>query len=171
VAYPHGPGHPLVARGVSGDAVRRDGPELGYVLGGSGPDMAYANGEAGRVPAAELPGTGGPQVLRAGPARPGRRGGAVADPDVGALEPRRRGRGAPEAGELADADGAGRWPGSRLGWPWAAIERNRWWAVEPDVGRVAHGVPARLDRLSALGNAVVPQVAELIGRRILEAAA
>jgi DNA (cytosine-5)-methyltransferase 1 len=43
------------------------------------------------------------------------------------------------------------------------------WAAEPDVGRVAHGVPARLDRLRGLGNAVVPQVAELIGRRILDA--
>jgi len=30
------------------------------------------------------------------------------------------------------------------------------WVVEPDVGRVAHGVPHRVDRLKALGNAVVP---------------
>ncbi len=44
-----------------------------------------------------------------------------------------------------------------------------WWATEPDVGRVAHGVPARVDRLRGLGNAVVPQVAEYIGRRIMEA--
>lgn len=32
-----------------------------------------------------------------------------------------------------------------------------WWSVEPDVGRVAHGVPDRVDRLKCLGNAVVPQ--------------
>jgi DNA (cytosine-5)-methyltransferase 1 len=44
------------------------------------------------------------------------------------------------------------------------------WAVEPDVGRVAHGIPHRVDRLRALGNAVVPQVAEYVGRCILEAA-
>lgn len=31
------------------------------------------------------------------------------------------------------------------------------WAVEPDVGRVANGVPSRVDRLKCLGNAVVPQ--------------
>jgi DNA (cytosine-5)-methyltransferase 1 len=43
-----------------------------------------------------------------------------------------------------------------------------WWAVEPDVGRVAHGVPARVDRLKGLGNAVVPQVAELVGRWVVE---
>jgi len=40
---------------------------------------------------------------------------------------------------------------------------SEWWAVEPDVGRVAHGIPARVDRLRGLGNAVVPQVAELVG--------
>jgi len=41
------------------------------------------------------------------------------------------------------------------------------WRVEPAVGRVADGVPARVDRLAALGNALVPQIAEWIGRRIL----
>ena len=41
------------------------------------------------------------------------------------------------------------------------------WRTEPDVGRVAHGVPARVDRLRGLGNAVVPQVAEWIGRRLI----
>lgn len=32
-----------------------------------------------------------------------------------------------------------------------------WWTVEPDVGRMAYGIPARVDRLNSLGNAVVPQ--------------
>ena len=37
------------------------------------------------------------------------------------------------------------------------------WQVEPGVGRVAHGIPNRVDRLKGLGNAIVPQVAyELI---------
>ena len=31
------------------------------------------------------------------------------------------------------------------------------WEFEPDVGRVAHGIPSRVDRLKGLGNAVVPQ--------------
>ena len=42
------------------------------------------------------------------------------------------------------------------------------WKTEPDVGRVAHGVPNRVDRLRGLGNAVVPQVAEVIGRLVVE---
>ncbi len=46
-----------------------------------------------------------------------------------------------------------------------------WWSAEPDVGRVAHGVPARVDRLHGLGNAVVPQIPEIIGRAIMSAAA
>jgi DNA (cytosine-5)-methyltransferase 1 len=44
-----------------------------------------------------------------------------------------------------------------------------WWATEPALGRVAHGVPDRAHRLKALGNAVVPQIPELIGRAILAA--
>jgi len=43
------------------------------------------------------------------------------------------------------------------------------WDVEPDVGRVANGVPSRSHRLKCLGNAVVPQIPELIGRAIMEA--
>lgn len=41
------------------------------------------------------------------------------------------------------------------------------WAVEPGVGRVADGVPYRVERLRALGNAIVPQVAEFVARMIL----
>ena len=33
-----------------------------------------------------------------------------------------------------------------------------WWAVEPPLGRVAHGVAHRVDRLRALGNGIVPAV-------------
>jgi len=44
------------------------------------------------------------------------------------------------------------------------------WLLEPDVGRVAHGVSNRVDRLRGLGNAVVPQVAEIVGRLVMEAA-
>jgi len=43
------------------------------------------------------------------------------------------------------------------------------WLPEPGVGRVANGVPNRVDRLKALGNAVVPQVVEIIGRAIMQA--
>jgi len=42
------------------------------------------------------------------------------------------------------------------------------WEPEPDVGRVANGVPHRVDRLKGLGNAVVPQVVERLGRMILD---
>lgn len=44
------------------------------------------------------------------------------------------------------------------------------WADEPSVGRVAYGVPGRVDRMRAIGNAVVPQVAEYIGRCLLNEA-
>ena len=49
------------------------------------------------------------------------------------------------------------------------IETNRgWWSVEPNVGRVAHGVPDRVDRTKALGNAVIPQLAYAIGISIIK---
>ena len=47
------------------------------------------------------------------------------------------------------------------------VSRSRW-APEPQLGRVANGVPNRVDRLRGLGNAVVPQVAEVIGRLVME---
>lgn len=78
-------------------------------------------------------------------------------------------------GSLADSDSIGRngWP--RVFWQargqesaYSGTAPSDHWTVEPDVGRVAHGVPSRVDRLKSLGNAVVPQVAEYVGRRIIE---
>lgn len=48
----------------------------------------------------------------------------------------------------------------------ATLGRQQW-ELEPAVGRVVDGFPNRVDRLKGLGNAVVPQVAEYIGRTIL----
>lgn len=45
---------------------------------------------------------------------------------------------------------------------------GRCWATEPDVGRVAHGIPNRVDRLKCLGNAVVPQQAYPIFKALME---
>jgi DNA (cytosine-5)-methyltransferase 1 len=44
-----------------------------------------------------------------------------------------------------------------------------WWRCQSRMDRTANGVPDWVDRCNCLGNAVVPQVAEWIGRRILEA--
>lgn len=41
----------------------------------------------------------------------------------------------------------------------APRDAERWWAAEPDVGRVGYGIPAVVDRLKSLGNALVPVVA------------
>ncbi len=42
------------------------------------------------------------------------------------------------------------------------------WEAEPDVGRVAYGIPERSHRLRGLGNAIVPQVAEKILTALIE---
>jgi len=44
-----------------------------------------------------------------------------------------------------------------------------WWSVEPNVGRVANGVSGRVHRLRGLGNSIVPQIVEEIGKAIIEA--
>ena len=109
--------------------------------------------------------------VRAGRDSAGCGGAAVAYPErVGRA--RREGVGGP-----GDPDReASKWPEgaglARRCSPPLPTELRRYaaaWAVEPDVGRMAHGVPSRMDRLRVLGNGVVPQVAEWIGRRILEA--
>lgn len=82
-----------------------------------------------------------------------------------------------QEGGVADV---GRWvshSSSPITWP--APVGAVWWSLEPDVGRVVTGVPTGLDgginagsrvnRIKALGNAVVPQVAEHIGRLVLAA--
>lgn len=93
---------------------------------------------------------------------------------VGAPHPRRRLFG------VAHAAGEGCWPrrsdaghgdlaaAARVG---AESSGAAWWSVEPGVRRVAYGVPGGVDRRRALGNAVVPQVAEYIGRLIMGVAA
>jgi len=83
--------------------------------------------------------------------------------------------------EMADTNGAG-------GWGFGSLQHGRenvfrksdqlrgkngftsgsWWKVEPNMGRVANGVPNRVDRLKGLGNAIVPQVAELVGALVVE---
>jgi DNA (cytosine-5)-methyltransferase 1 len=60
--------------------------------------------------------------------------------------------------------------------PILPVERCGGWPAEPGVGRVVNGPSAELDpyrraRLTALGNAVVPQVAQAIGKAILTAQA
>ena len=42
-----------------------------------------------------------------------------------------------------------------------AQQLTDWWKTEPDVGRVAHGVASRVDRLRCIGNGQVPAVARL----------
>jgi DNA (cytosine-5)-methyltransferase 1 len=96
------------------------------------------------------------------------------------LEPARNGAsdGAPH---LADASQAGlsnyqgrsagtqrNGSGAVDGCGWSSGRHDNW-STEPAVGRVADGVPSRVDRLGALGNAVVPQIPELIGRAIMQA--
>jgi DNA (cytosine-5)-methyltransferase 1 len=158
VGAPHRRDRIFVVAYAGGTVVRQQ-PE--FERGGRGQTVAGDHGEAGRVAHASLLlGHGGND--HSGGDREGC--GTVSEPrdggchaDVADAPIFRTG----EPTNEADAEPEGGYARPLLG-------RGSWWRTEPDVGRVAHGVPARVDRLRCLGNAVVPQVAEVIGRLIVE---
>ena len=107
----------------------------------------------------------------------------VAHAESGAIRPglcegepagERRGRlgdGGGQSGNAPNTSGQGLavWPGTPKERSHAPTPGGHRWPVEPGVGRVAHGVPRRVDRIRALGNAVVPQLVAEIGRSIMVA--
>ena len=65
---------------------------------------------------------------------------------------------------VANANGSGlkkQWRALADGAEHETAECGGWWSAEPDVGRVAHGVAARVDRLRCIGNGQVPAVVRL----------
>ena len=74
------------------------------------------------------------------------------------------------AAHIADAD-SDRFQKTHALWEWRVSTRGRYWyETEPDVRRVDDGLSNWSHRIGALGNAVVPQIPELIGKAIMEAA-
>jgi len=78
---------------------------------------------------------------------------------------------------LPDTDGSGEASGGSdrgMGWERepasdAGDDDFGRWEPEPELGRVAHGIPRRVDRLRSLGNAVVPKLVAVLGQFILQA--
>jgi DNA (cytosine-5)-methyltransferase 1 len=103
-------------------------------------------------------------------------GGAVSE-EAGGTEPCLRSEAPEEELAYTDPEGLQRYSGAngsgaegRFKTRSQGIQRRRadWWAVEPDVGRLAYGISSRVDRLKGLGNAIVPQIAEVLFRLIKE---
>jgi DNA (cytosine-5)-methyltransferase 1 len=177
-----GPGGTEGGAGELPDA-DRDGRSQGLCLGARAGESAGTADALGRCPVAAMADAEGeperaglrasqaPRQRRRRPADCGGARGALADAECrgrqGRSDQSRRGdleRPAPlrcEGAAHPARGGEARGPGRRL-------PASEGWGAEPDVGRVADGVPARVDRLAALGNALLPQIAEWIGRRILE---
>jgi DNA (cytosine-5)-methyltransferase 1 len=106
----------------------------------------------------------------------------VADADGEGLEGRNGGIVRECSGELFAGQGSASEMGDAAGFTWEECRElplrpgeeqsggagggvgSGWWESEPDVGRVAHGVAARVDKLRCLGNGQVPGVAALAWR-------
>jgi DNA (cytosine-5)-methyltransferase 1 len=136
---------------------------------GRRPVAAVADAEGDPERAGLRPG-GAPRQRRRRPADRGGARGAVADPERGGRQgrsdqPRRDDPQRPAALRREGAAHPAR--GGEEGRPRRRLPASEGWGAEPDVGRVADGVPARVDRLAALGNALLPQIAEWIGRRVV----
>lgn len=72
-----------------------------------------------------------------------------------------------EARSSANSDGVRKLQPSRsLAGEWRWSRNGDGWTAQPPVHGVAHGVPCGVDRNKQLGNAVVPQCAEVIGKMI-----
>lgn len=84
--------------------------------------------------------------------------------DPGSRELRGPARPAPDADRQGELQPSGAEPGI---WRWTR-DGSGAWTIEPPVCGVAHGVPRRMDRLRGLGNAVVPQCAEAVGRVLMD---
>jgi len=158
----------LLASDTNRDELR-DEPRRRSGAGGQSEALASVDGEARQVPDTdgELPHGSGAQRAT-GRAKSTDACAAVPDADgEGEGEPAipvdDEAPGVPGVGEVSDAGGArleghGQSPRGARAEDTAASD-PRWWAVEPDVGRVAHGVANRVQRLKALGNGQVPQCA------------
>jgi len=57
---------------------------------------------------------------------------------------------------------------SEVGRVSSSFNQNNWWNFEPNVGRVVDGIQGRTHRLKGLGNSIVPQIAEEIGKAIMK---
>ena len=87
-------------------------------------------------------------------------------------------RGSRSSTSLADTESKGlqgwsqntteysKWIEESSSWNKSFGEETNIWNVEPNVGRVANGIPKRVDRLKGLGNAILPQLAMQIGLAI-----
>lgn len=132
------------------DAVREDGQPAANSAG-AGENVADANGSGLGSSERELR----QRQPDAGGSSEGSGSGRQNVADAGG-----EGLSAPEPEELF---GAGRW------FEGGAAAKRSWWGTEPDVGRVAYGVPNRVDRLRGLGNAQVPLQAATAFRRLMAA--
>ncbi len=97
-------------------------------------------------------------------------GGFAADADEGGLYGRPRAVGQTQGRRQSAHGGPAPHPHGHAAFGAAIARRERHtWEPEPDVVRVVHGAPNRVERIRALGNLNPPIIPELIGRAILEA--
>jgi len=100
-----------------------------------------------------------PATLRQGNGQTLSKGTDASSADCGSVADPNSERGRSRDSKRQNAEDAGQSPRRSEHWGWHS---------EPAVGRVANGVPKRVDRLRCLGNSIVPQVAQVVAERLLQ---
>ena len=156
--------HPM----QSGRAERGSGAGGGQASGSSSSVVMGQPDSTGREPgqsSSEASGHGGSSQSASGIR-------LVGDSDHSRLEGQRLGRNSADervAGAAGVGDeGRGPTNGFWRAADWLRCRDGKWRSVEPGTFPLAHGVPARVGKLRAYGNAIVPQVAEAFIRAYLE---
>jgi len=134
------------------------GHREGQVGGESGSKMADSNSERQQEQWGSFTTQSKGEIVREKSECSGSREGDVADTEC---------FGQSRQGKPVGPDSSKEDPIRKTNWTFDDSQREKgWWQSEPDVGRVAHGIPQRVDRLRSLGNTLVPQIPFMIAKCI-----
>ena len=154
--------------GVSGVDGRKGTVVADSKRTGTGVEEHRSSGQGRKSPDSSQP-----EVLRQKDRTSSSKGSSASSKDVADSKSKRHGRRSGKKrgikqGVVLPKKSKGRKVGREAEGCGESYRTEQWWEVEPDVGRLVDGLPNRVPQLRALGNSIIPQIAEKIGQAIKE---